>query len=91
MVISDVQFSGHFIQPFFAALNSTEKRYICGLAAGKSSVQLAAELQRSEKYLEQLMLKIRRKLSGVSPDDSPMLNRNQVLYYSGLLKLLEDF
>ena len=91
MVISDVQFSGRFIQPFFAALNSTEKRYICGLAAGKSSVQLAAELQRSEKYLEQLMLKIRRKLSGVSPDDSPMLNRNQVLYYSSLLKLLEDF
>ena len=89
LVISDVKFSGRFVEPFFAALNATEMGYICGLAAGKSSAQLAVELHRTEKYLEQLMLKVRRKLSGVSADDSPVLNRNQILYYAGLLNFLE--
>jgi len=89
LVISDVKFSGRFVEPFFTALNATEMGYICGLAAGKSSAQLAVELHRTEKYLEQLMLKVRRKLSGVSADDSPVLNRNQILYYAGLLNFLE--
>ncbi len=89
MVTANAQFSGQFIQPLIKSLSDTEKRFLMGLAVGKSPAQIAAELNRTEKYLEQVMLKIRRKLSGVAQDEAPTLNRNQILYYAGLLNILE--
>ena len=89
MVTANAQFSTRFTQPLMNSLSDTEKRFIFGLAAGNSPARIAAELNRSEKYLEQVMLRIRRKLSGVAPDEAPTLNRNQILYYAGLLNILE--
>jgi DNA-binding CsgD family transcriptional regulator len=89
MVTANAQFSSQFIKPLIESLSDTEKRFLTGLAAGKTPAQIAAELNRTEKYLEQVMLKIRRKLSGVALDESPTLNRNQIMYYAGLLNLLE--
>lgn len=89
LVVTSSSFSGQFAKPVVDSLNSTEKAYIVGLAAGKSNQQIAAELNRSVKYLEQVMLRVRRKFSGVGQDDTPLINRNQVLYYAGLLSYLE--
>ncbi len=52
---------GNFVRPVFASLNNMEVHYLAGLAAGKSQSELAAELHRSEKYLEQVTLKMRRQ------------------------------
>jgi len=89
MVTSNAVFMGQFIKPLLASLSDTEKKYLVGLASGKSPTQIAAELNRTEKYLEQVMLRIRRKLSGVGSEDTPVINRNQLLYYAGLLNILE--
>jgi hypothetical protein len=51
---------------------------------------MAKEIFRSEKYLEQVMLKIRRKVSGVNQFDKPTINRNQLMYYAGLANLIEQ-
>ena len=51
--------------------------------------QIAADMKKSEGYLEQVLLKIRRKLSGVGKHEPPKINRNQLLYYAGLLNILE--
>ncbi len=89
MVLSSSHHVGHFVKPILSDLNETEKAFIRGLARGRTPTQISATLNRSEKYLEQVMLRIRRKLSGVSPYSSPQLNRNQILYYAGLLNLLD--
>ena len=35
------------------------------------------------------MLKIKRKMSGETAQPSEMLNRNQIMFYAGLLGLLD--
>lgn len=88
LVASNALYLGQFMRPLLASLSSTEIKFLSGLASGKSPAQISAELNKSVKYLEQVMLKIRRKLSGVSPEEQPLLNRNQVLYYAGLMNIL---
>ncbi len=63
--------------------------YLRGLAAGKKTGQIASELGTTSGYLEQIMLKLRRKLSGVEDDETPTISRNQILYYAGLMNMLE--
>ncbi len=90
MVFSSPRHVGHFIKPVLNDLSHTEKSFLKRLAQGKTPVQISTELNKSEKYLEQVMLRIRRKLSGVTEDASPLLNRNQLLYYAGLLGLIDQ-
>ncbi|MFT6309288.1 MAG: hypothetical protein ACJA0Z_004467 [Halioglobus sp.] len=85
--------SGHIdksFTPVFTSLNTLEIAFLAGLADGKSLVDMAQELSRSQKYLEQVMLKIRRKVSGVSQFDKPTINRNQLMYHAGLASLVEN-
>ncbi len=78
----------HFIKPVFSALSVLELQFVAGLAEGISQRELAAKLGRSEKYLEQVFLRIRRKVSGVGALDKPTVNRNQLLYYAGLYNIV---
>lgn len=89
-VLADTRHIGKFITPEFTCLNTLEIKFLAGLADGKSLADMATELSRSEKYLEQVMLKIRRKVSGVSQFERPTINRNQLMYYAGLANLIEQ-
>ncbi len=89
MVISSLRHLGYFLRPILNTFNDTEKYFLQKLAQGKTLTQIAHELGRNEKYLDKVMLRIRQKLSGVSSDEPPKINRNQVLYYAGLLNLFE--
>lgn len=88
-IVSDAVYVGHFLKPLLDSLSKTEREFLFGLTQGKQPSEISYELNKSEKYLEQLMLKLRRKFSGVSGEDSPTLNRNQILYYAGLSGLIE--
>ncbi|ASJ70782.1 autoinducer binding domain-containing protein [Granulosicoccus antarcticus] len=88
LVSANTGFLCHFTRPVFGSLNELEIQYLAGLASGKSQAEMAGKLNRSEKYLEQVMLKIRRKVSGVGPIDPPTINRNQLLYYAGLANII---
>jgi len=89
LVQSDACYKGEFIKTLLNALSETEKRFLAGLARGQAPSEIAYDLKTSERYLEQVMLKIRRKFSGVNPTESPKINRNQLLYYAGLMDILE--
>ncbi|MFT5894570.1 MAG: hypothetical protein ACI8VW_001441 [bacterium] len=82
--------TGKLTTPDFTSLNTLEIRFLTGLADGKSLADMARDLSRSEKYLEQVMLKIRRKASGVGQFDKPTINRNQLMYYAGLANLIQN-
>lgn len=82
-------FKQEFIKPILETLNRTEIKLLIGMAQGKGQSQIATELGRSEGYLEQVILKLRRKFSGVSGDEAPTINRNQLLYYAGLLEIIQ--
>lgn len=90
LVLSNPGHVRHFIKNVLNDLNNTEKSFLMGLARGRTPAQISSELDKSEKYLEQVMLRIRRKLSGVTADAPPLLNRNQILYYAGLLGLINN-
>ena len=90
LVLTHKGYIGHFIKPVVNILNTTEQKFLGMLALGESPSKIASKLCKSEKYLEQVMLKMRRKMSGVERDEMPNLNRNQLLYYAGLLNLLEQ-
>ncbi|SER06531.1 hypothetical protein SAMN05421690_100737 [Nitrosomonas sp. Nm51] len=89
MVISNLCHIGHVLRPVLSVLNDTERCFLQKLAQGKSLTQISHELGKSEKYLDRVMLRIRQKLSGVSADEPPKINRNQVLYYAGLLNFFD--
>lgn len=89
MVISRACYTGDFVKPVLDSLSNTEKQFLVGLAQGKPPAKIAADLGKSEKYLEQVMLRMRGKLSGAADGESPKINRNQLLYYAGLLNLLD--
>lgn len=89
LVQSNITFKKEFVTTFLETLNTTEIRTLIGLASGKSSAQIASELKRTERYLEQVITKLRRKFSGVGPHDTPIINRNQLLYYAGLLEVMQ--
>jgi len=89
LVQNNACFKKEFVKPLLESLNRTEIQLLIGMATGKSQAQIASELRRSEGYLEQVMLKIRRKFSGVGVDESPTINRNQLLYYAGLLEIIQ--
>ncbi|BCD99784.1 autoinducer binding domain-containing protein [Marinagarivorans cellulosilyticus] len=89
-IIADASCVGYFLKPLLDSLSKTERLFLIGLAQGKQPSQIASKLNKSEKYLEQLMLKLRRKFSNSPVDTTPTLNRNQILYYVGLSGLLEN-
>ncbi len=90
MVISNVSHLSHFVKPALSSLSNTEKRLLQKLAQGKPISKIADELCKSERYLEKVMYRTRQKLSGISADEIPKINRNRVLYYAGLLNLLDQ-
>ena len=89
LVISNTGFKSRFVRPWTDSFSNMQLNYLRGLAAGKKTGQIAAELGTTSGYLEQIMLKLRRKLSGVADDEAPTISRNQILYYAGLMNLLE--
>ena len=89
LVQSNACYKGEFVKTLLDAMSQTEKRFLAGLARGQAPSEIAYELNTTERYLEQVMLKIRRKFSGVGPTDTPKINRNQLLYYAGLVDILE--
>lgn len=88
LVLANTGYFSDFVKPIFSNLNRLELQLLAGLALGKCPAAMASELSRSEKYLEQVMLKIRRKVSGVGPHDRPTINRNQLMYYAGLVNII---
>jgi hypothetical protein len=89
LVVSDACHVSHFLKPILNALTDTELRFLQKLAQGKTPKQISVELSKSEKYLEQVMLNMRRKFSGAGEESPLTLNRNQLLYYAGLLGLID--
>lgn len=89
LVVANPEYKGEFLRTLLNRLSRTEKLFLARLARGRSPSEIAYELRTSERYLEQVMLKMRRRFSGVSPTESPTINRNQLLYYAGLLDILE--
>ena len=85
LVLSKFSYMREFVKPLFSTLSDTQLQYVVGLASGKKTGEIAAELGTSAGYLEQTMLKLRRKLSGVQEFERPTVTRNQILYYAGLL------
>ncbi|MGQ7843003.1 autoinducer binding domain-containing protein [Granulosicoccus sp. 3-233] len=89
-VMTTPDFSSTFSKPLLDTFNTKQLGYVLGLASGLSTEDIAYSLGTSVGYLEQSMLKLRRKLSGVSEFDSASVNRNQIMYTAGLLHLLRD-
>ena len=89
IVTTSSSMNSHFSKPLLELLSNTELRLLIGLANGRTMAQVAVDINRGVKYLEQVMLSLRRKLSGVDSDTPPAINRNQLMYYAGLLKVLE--
>lgn len=88
LVTANVGFVGKFIRPIFGNLNDLEIRFVAGLASGKSLKEMAIELHRSKKYLEQVLMRVRVKVSGEDEDGKARINRDQLLYYAGLTNII---
>ena len=89
LVLSNTAYIGEFVRPLLSAFSDRQLRYIAGLVAGKKTSEIARDLGTSVGYLDQTMLKLRRKLSGADEFDVPAISRNQILYYAGLFNILE--
>ena len=89
-VLSKTFLTRPFIEPLISTLSATEKSLIRGLVEGKSIRDIALEIGRDVKYMDKVMRHSREKFSGVGIDGSAKINRNQLIYYIGLLNLLDS-
>jgi hypothetical protein len=89
LVLSNSGFMSEFVKPWAESFNPIHLNYIRGLIEGKKTFAIAYEMGTSQGYMEQILVRLRRKLSGVGNSESPTISRNQILYYAGLLNLLE--
>lgn len=78
-----------FVRPFIKDLTQKEKAVLRGLAEGKPMKRIASELNTDIKYLDKVIRHVREKFSGVAVDEGTKLNRNQLLYFVGLMNLLD--
>ncbi|MBU0499554.1 MAG: autoinducer binding domain-containing protein [Gammaproteobacteria bacterium] len=78
-----------FIRPFIKELSQKERAVLRGLAEGKPMKRIAAELNTDIKYLDKVIRHAREKFSGVAVDETAKLNRNQLMYFAGLMSLLD--
>ena len=78
-----------FLQPLLASLNPTERRLLARMAAGRSVQQIATDMNSSVRYLDKVLRHAREKFSGVTAEHGSKVNRNQLLYYLGLMNLLD--
>lgn len=88
LVMANPGYSDVFSEPMVGMFNTKQLGYVVGMASGLSTEDIAYSLGTSVGYLEQSMLKLRRKMSGVSEFEPATVNRNQVMYTAGLLNLL---
>jgi len=89
-ILASPKFAAVFSRPVLDSFNTKQLGYVLGLASGLTTEDIALSLGTSVGYLEQSMLKLRRKVSGVSEFESATVNRNQIMYTAGLLNLLRD-
>lgn len=89
-VMASPNYTDVFAEPLLSMFNTKQLGYVLGMASGLSTEDIAWSLGTSVGYLEQSMLKLRRKLSGVSEFEPATINRNQVMYAAGMLNLLRD-
>lgn len=89
LVVSNSGYLGAFTRSLVESLSQTQMGYLRGLAAGRKTSDIAKELNTSSGYLDQSMIRLRRKLSGAEDNSAPKINRNQLLYYAGLLNIIE--
>lgn len=78
-----------FVRPFVANLSRKERTVLVGLAQGKPMKRIASELDTDIKYLEKVIRNAREKFTGFAGHEGPAINRNQLMYYVGLLNLLD--
>lgn len=90
MVMASSGNMGHFIKPIIESLNATEKKLLVGLVNGKSPSEVAFELEKKGKYIENVVTQVRNKIYGLPNDNRPIVNRNQLLYYAGLHEILDQ-
>jgi len=88
-ITSNSMHLNNFFKPIVDEFSNTQRRCLAGLAMGKSTSQIAAEIGTSTGYLEQAMFKLRRKVSEDGDTKSPIVSRNQLLYHAGLMNILE--
>lgn len=89
LIAANSRFQCRFSRPLIDNLSATELQLLRGLALGQSMAQVATDINRGGKYLEQVMLSLRRKLSPTPDTPSTAITRNQLFYYAGLIKLLD--
>jgi hypothetical protein len=90
LVASNACYLSEFTKPLVNSFSRTQLRYLSALASGKKTAEIARSMGTSPGYLDQSIIKLRRKLSGTEEQDTPSINRNQLLYYAGLLNILEQ-
>lgn len=88
-VMSNAQYIAPFIQPQLAQLTSNEKALLIGMSRGKQVAQIAGELGKTTTYMNRVMLRLREKFSGAEADAGTAFTRNQLMYYVGLLDLID--
>lgn len=90
LVVASPVYADAFSKPLIDTFNTKQLGYVLGLASGLTTEDIAFSLGTSVGYLEQSMLKLRRKISGVSEFEPASVNRNEVMYTAGLLNLLRS-
>lgn len=78
-----------FVEPLVARLSTTERGFLRKLVEGKKMKTIAFELNVGEKYIDKVASSAREKLSLAKNGEGQSISREQLIYYIGLLNLLE--
>ena len=81
-VMSNSHMLLYFLSPILDQLTKTERQLLPFLTSGKPMKSISLSSTNSQKYAEKLVSRIRKKFGNI--------NKGQLIYYIGLLQILDD-
>lgn len=75
------------MRSIFASFNKTEKQVLKYLSAGYSVPQIAKIINKSHRYIENLIRDMRIKVGGIAVDGKPAITKDKLISYSGFMRV----
>lgn len=78
-----------FIQPLFPKLNKTEKLVLKNMLEGRNTPTISENIHKSRGYIENVIRNIRIKVSGIDSNNKPLISKDLLIHYCGLLGIYD--
>jgi hypothetical protein len=89
-VMNQSYFFGTFLEPSLPKLNATQRAVFKGLLLGLKTPVIADRIFKSPRHVENVVRDLRMKIGGSDINGKPVMSKDSLIHYGGLMRFLEQ-